>query len=238
MLEIKNVSVSAGEKKILKNVSLRVENGKKVVLMGPNGSGKSTLCKAIMGDPAYKIEGGSVLLDGVDITRLRTDEKALLGLFMIFQEPEGIDGLNAMRFLRSAYSKRTKNMDDFQSKLSAISEKINMNKELLSKELNVTLSGGEKKKLEMLQMLLLDPKYALVDEFDSGLDIDSVKLISNSINSAPSGFLIVTHNPAVLKRLKVDEINVIKDGEIIASGGANMVEKIEREGFLWTEKKL
>lgn len=238
MLEIKNLSVNAGEKKILDNVSLSIQNGKKVVLMGPNGSGKSTLCKVLMGDPSYSITSGSLFLDGEDITKLRPDEKVLKGLFLIFQEPEGIDGLSTMRFLRAAYSKISHNMDNFQKELNSIADKIKFNKELLSKELNVTLSGGEKKKLEMLQLLLFNPKYSLVDEFDSGLDIDSVKLISETINNSRTGFLIVTHNPTVFKHLKVDEVNIIRNGRIIASGGMEVANKIEKEGFTWMEKEL
>lgn len=237
MLEIRALCVNAGDKQILKDVNLKLEQGKKTVLMGPNGSGKSTMCKALMGDPSYSIVSGKVHVDGKDVTNLSPNEKVKDGLFMVFQEPEGVDGLNVLRFLRTAYNKRFPERKDFLERLNSIISLIGFNRELLTKELNITLSGGEKKKLEVLQMLLFEPKYALIDEFDSGLDIDGVKSISKIINDSKSGFLIVTHNPVVFKHLKVDEVNVIKDGKIIASGGADMIQTIEKEGFLWAQKK-
>ncbi len=235
MLEINGLSVSAEDKQILKGVDLRVEPGKRIVLMGPNGSGKSTICKSIMGDPSYRIMGGSITLDGEDITALPTNEKAKKRLFMIFQEPEEIEGLTASRFLRTTYSKLVGDMADFQKRLESAREELKLDKDILSKSLNVTASGGEKKKLEMLQMLMLRPKYALIDEFDSGLDVDSVKKISQLINTSEAGFLIVTHNPAVFKHLKIDAVNVIRDGRIIASGGREIVNRIEKEGFIWAD---
>lgn len=233
MLEIKNISVNAGEKKILKDVSLKIQDGKKVVLMGPNGSGKSTFCKAVMGDPSYALASGSIILDGEDISRIAPDEKSKRGLFLAFQEPEGISGLNILRFLRSAYGKIHPGSEDFMEKLDKFIGKIGLNKELLSKELNVTLSGGEKKKLEVLQMLLFSPKFALIDEFDSGLDLDSIRLISNIINSSTGGFLIVSHNPKVFDTINIDQAHVIKDGKIVASGGKELISRIEQEGFKW-----
>jgi Fe-S cluster assembly ATP-binding protein len=237
MFEVTNLSVSAREKQILREVSLKIGDGKKIVLMGPNGSGKSTMCKTLMGDPSYLVTNGSVNLNGKNITNLPPNEKVKEGLFMVFQEPEGVDGLNILRFLRTAYNKRFPDSKDFLEKLNSIISHIDFNRELLTKELNITLSGGEKKKLEVLQLLLFNPKYALIDEFDSGLDIDGVKAISKIINESKSGFLIVTHNPVVFRYLKVDEVNIIKDGRIIASGGVDLIQKIEKDGFLWAEKK-
>ncbi len=234
MLEIKDFSVFAADKQIIKNIDIRIEKGEHVVLMGPNGSGKSTVCKSIMGDPSYRVANGKILLDGEDITKMPTDEKAKKGLFMVFQEPEEVEGLNVTRLLRSSYSKLTGNASDFQKKLEGARSEINLDKELLSKNLNVTLSGGEKKKLEILQMLMLGPKYALIDEFDSGLDVDSVKRISQIINKSDAGFLIVTHNPAVFRHLDVGVVNIIRDGKIIATGGPELAQKIEKEGFAWT----
>ena len=233
MLQLKDLHVSVGDKRILQNVNLSIDKGRRTVLMGPNGSGKSTVCKSVMGDPAYTLERGSVILDGEDITSLTPDEKAKKGLFMVFQEPENIDGLNVTRFLRSTYSRLKGNVENFSKRLEAAREEVRLGKDQLSKSLNVTASGGEKKKLEILQMLLLEPKYALIDEFDSGLDVDSVKKISEIINNSECGFLIVTHNPAVFKHLHIDEVNVIRDGAIVATGGLDLVQKIEKEGFTW-----
>ncbi|MCL4401001.1 ATP-binding cassette domain-containing protein [Candidatus Parvarchaeota archaeon] len=158
MFEVTNLSVSAREKQILTEVSLKIGDGKKIVLMGPNGSGKSTMCKTLMGDPSYLVTNGSVNLNGKNITNLPPNEKVKEGLFMVFQEPEGVDGLNILRFLRTAYNKRFPDSKDFLEKLNSIISHIDFNRELLTKELNITLSGGEKKKLEVLQLLLFNPK--------------------------------------------------------------------------------
>jgi Fe-S cluster assembly ATP-binding protein len=235
MLRIKDLTVFAGDRKILQNVNLSIDRGKRTILMGPNGSGKSTVCKSVMGDSDYTLERGSITLDEEDVTLLTPDEKAKKGMFMVFQEPEDIDGLNVTRFLRATYSKLKGNVEDFSKRLEAAREEVRLNKDQLSKSLNVTASGGEKKKLEILQMLLFEPKYALIDEFDSGLDVDSVKKISGIINKSECGFLIVTHNPAVFKYLNVDEVDVIRDGKIIATGGLDLADKIEKQGFTWKD---
>ncbi len=238
MLSIRGLVAKAGDKEILHGVDLDIEANSKAVLMGLNGSGKSTLCKTVMGDPSYTIESGSIILDGEDIAGLPPNEKAKRGLFMAFQEPEEVEGLSALRFMRSTYLKLTgKKGEDFLKKLETAKEKIPFNKELLVKSLNVTASGGEKKKLEMLQMLVLDPKYALIDEFDSGLDIDSIKRISEVLNNSQAGLLIITHNPSVLNYLKADSVHIIDNGRIIVSGGSELAKKIEKEGFIWTQKK-
>ncbi len=238
MLNIRNLVVRAGDKEIIHSISLDIEAGKRVILMGPNGSGKSTLCKSLMGDPSYIISNGSVTLDEEDITQLPPNEKAKKGLFMAFQEPEEVDGLSALRFMRAAYLKLTgKKGEEFLKRLEAAKEEIPLKDELLAKSLNLTASGGEKKKLEMLQMLVFCPKYALIDEFDSGLDIDSIKKISDVLNRSDAGFLIVTHNPAVLNHLKADTVHIIDNGRIIQSGGSELAKKIEKEGFVWAQKK-
>lgn len=234
MLEINDINVLAGEKRILHDVTLKVEPKKRMVLMGPNGSGKSTVCKSIMGDPSYRLTSGGIVMDGEDITKLPTDEKAKRGLFMVFQEPEEVDGLNVTRFLRSTYLKLTGGVGEFQKNLEAARTEMDLDKELLSRNLNVASSGGEKKKLEILQMLMLRPKYALIDEFDSGLDVDSVKRVSQLINKSDAGFLIVTHNPSVFKHLNIDTVNIIRDGKIIATGGPELAQRVEKEGFAWT----
>ncbi len=235
MLEIRDLSVSVGDKQILNKVSLFMELGKKIILMGPNGSGKSTVCKTLMGDTSYSVTSGSIILDGENITKLPANEKSKKGLFMIFQEPQGVEGLNSLRFVRAAYQKMKGSASDFSQNLDAVVKKMNFDREILSRNLNTTSSGGEKKKLEVLQMLLFKPKYALVDEFDSGLDVDSLKSISELINESDSGFLIVTHNPTVFKYLNVDQVNIIKNGRIEASGGKEMAAKIEKEGFVWMD---
>ncbi len=235
MLEIRDLSVSVGDKQILNKVDLFIGSGKKIILMGPNGSGKSTVCKSLMGDPAYTMTSGKVLLDGEDITKLPPNEKSKKGLFMIFQEPQDVEGLNSLRFVRAAYQKMMGSASDFSQNLDSVVKKMNFDREILSRNLNTTSSGGEKKKLEVLQMLLFRPKYALVDEFDSGLDVDSLKSVSELINGSDSGFLIVTHNPAVFKYLNVDQVNIIKNGRIEASGGKEMAAKIEKDGFVWMD---
>ncbi|MCL5009969.1 MAG: Fe-S cluster assembly ATPase SufC [Candidatus Parvarchaeota archaeon] len=238
MLEIEDLQVNAGEKQIIHDINITVESGKIVVLMGPNGSGKSTLCKSIMGDPSYHITKGRVKLDGEDITSITTYEKAKHGLFMVFQEPEEIDGLSALRFMRSAYLKLTnKKGDDFLKRLEEAKKMVQIKEDLLANSLNTTASGGEKKKLEILQMIIFGPKYALIDEFDSGLDVDSIKKISKIINELGIGSLVVTHNPAVLNHLNVDTVHIINNGGIVASGGPELANRIEKEGFAWAQKK-
>jgi len=230
-LKVKDLSVEIDGKEIVREISFEINKGDKVALMGPNGSGKSTICKVIMGDKSYKVKNGEIIINGENITKEGPDIRAKKGLFMVFQEPEGIEGLNALRLMRSSYSKMFGNVNDFTKEINELTKKINIDSSLLTKDINLNESGGEKKKLEILQMLLLKPKFALIDEFDSGLDVDSVKLISDLINKSEFGALIITHNPNVFNYLKIDKVLVLEAGKIKLSGGKEILDRISKEGY-------
>lgn len=237
LLEIKDLHVNAEEKEILKGLNLEIGKGEIHVVMGPNGAGKSTLANAIFNNPQYTKISGSILFEGEDITTAKTDEIARKGVFMSFQAPEEIPGVSVENFLRFAKSKLTgeqvkafafrKEMKDYMSKLK-------MNQTYARRELNVGFSGGEKKKNEILQLLMLNPKLAILDETDSGLDVDAVKTVSEGIKmfkNEENSVLIITHNAKILNELEVDYVHVLVDGKIVTTGGNELIEKIEKEGF-------
>ncbi|MBU2503520.1 MAG: Fe-S cluster assembly ATPase SufC [Nanoarchaeota archaeon] len=236
-LEIKNLHVKHEGKEILKGVNLRLENGKVHALMGPNGSGKTTLAETFMGNPKYKITKGQILLDGKDITNLRADKKAKLGLFLSFQNPVTISGVTVSNFLRQAYNsihKEKLSLLEFRKLLDEKRELLNIPSEFLSRYLNEGFSGGEKKKLEILQLLVLNPKVAILDETDSGLDIDSLKIVSQGISNFMTPekiILIITHYKRILEYVKPDKVFILIDGKIVSSGGAELVNKLEKEGY-------
>ena len=237
LLEIKNLNVNAEEKQILKGIDLTINKGEVHVIMGPNGSGKTTTANAILNNPAYTKTEGSIFLDGEDITDLKTDEIARKGVFMSFQLPEEIPGVSVANFLKYAKNKVTGKpvkIFQFKDELKKYMEDLNMNPENIERSLNVGFSGGEKKKNEILQMLVLNPKLAILDETDSGLDVDAVRTVSKGIEmfkNDENAVLIITHNMRILENLKVDFVHVLIDGKIVTTGGEEIIKDIELNGF-------
>jgi len=237
LLEIKDLKVNAEDKEILKGIDLTINKGEVHVIMGPNGSGKTTTANAILNNPAYSKVGGSIVFDGEDITDLRTDEIARKGVFMSFQLPEEIPGVSVANFLKYAKNKVTGKpvkIFQFKDELKKYMEDLNMNPESIERSLNVGFSGGEKKKNEILQMLVLNPKLAILDETDSGLDVDAIKTVSKGIEmfkNDENAVLIITHNMRILENLKVDYVHVLIDGKIVTTGGDEIIKDIEENGF-------
>ena len=237
LLEIKDLYVNAGEKEILKGLNLNIKKGETHVIMGPNGAGKSTLANVILNNPQYKKIEGQVMFDGDDISNMPTHEIAQKGVFMSFQSPEEIPGISTMNFLKYAKNKITgKPVKIFELKKEVEKdiEELNMNKNLIERNLNVGFSGGEKKKNEILQMLVLNPKLAILDETDSGLDVDAIRTVSKGIqmyHNKNNGVLIITHNPRILENLKVDYVHILVNGKIVKTGDMSLAEEIENNGY-------
>ena len=238
LLEIKGLSASAEEKEILHGVSLFIDGGETHVLMGPNGAGKSTLGSTIMGSPEYNVSSGSILLDGEDITELSTDKRAKKGIFLSFQSPIEIPGITLSEFLRNALEQTTgKHMKlwDFKKKLKAAMDLLDMDPSYADRDLNVGFSGGEKKKAEILQLLILQPRLAILDETDSGLDVDAVRTVSKGIDEykkqTGGSLLVITHNTKILDALTVDKTHILADGKVAAEGGGELVEEVISSGF-------
>ena len=237
-LEIKDLHVGVGGKTILNGINLVVNSGEFHVLMGPNGSGKTTLAKAIMGYPGLEISKGDILIDRNSILKLSPDKRAKLGLFLQFQNPVEIDGVGFVNFLRSALESKTDgtvNMREFMENIKAYSEKLKIDNGVIGRSLNKGFSGGEKKKAEILQMAVLKPGIAILDEPDSGLDIDAVKVVAENINELATknsmGLLVITHYSRVLKYMKPQFVHVISDGRIIKEGGVELVGELEASGY-------
>ena len=237
LLEIKDLYVNAGEKEILKGLNLNIKKGETHVIMGPNGAGKSTLANVILNNPQYKKIKGQVMFDGDDISNLPTHEIAQKGVFMSFQSPEEIPGISTMNFLKYAKNKITgKPVKIFELKKEVEKdiEELNMNKNLIERNLNVGFSGREKKKNEILQMLVLNPKLAILDETDSGLDVDAIRTVSKGIqmyHNKNNGVLIITHNTRILENLKVDYVHILVNGKIVKTGDMSLAEEIENNGY-------
>ncbi len=238
-LEIKDLHVAVERKEILKGVSLTFHSGKVHVLMGPNGAGKSTLANAIMGHPKYTITQGQILLDGKDITQLSVDARAKAGLFLSFQYPTEIAGIKLTHFLRTIVNNRREkklSVMEFQKVLSQQMNLLHIDSAFVKRYLNEGFSGGEKKKSEILQLMLLEPKFALLDETDSGLDVDGIKIVAEGINAARArnkelSVIVITHYIRFLDYLKPDEVSVLHQGKIIKQGTASLAAEIEKEGF-------
>lgn len=236
MLKVEDLHVSVAGKEIVMGVSFSLEKGKTYAIMGPNGSGKSSLCNALMGNPNY-VATGRIVLDGKDISGLRTDERAKLGMFMSFQNPEEIEGVELEALMRRASGPADKkeeirNWALVKEKIRKGSEKLGLKAE--KRDLNVGFSGGEKKKAEIVQMEILRPKLVLLDEIDSGLDVDALKAVAKAINNMNDGertFLLVTHYSRILKYVKPDFVLIMKDGKIVKKNGPELVKKIEKEGY-------
>lgn len=238
LLEVKDLHVEAAEKEILHGVNLSLGRDETHVLMGPNGTGKSTLGYAITGNPAYRVTGGSILFEGEDITDMPVNERARRGIFLSFQNPLEVPGVTLSNFIRSALENKSGNrlrLWDFKKKLAQTMELLEMDKSYAQRDLNVGFSGGEKKKAEILQMLMLEPKLAILDETDSGLDVDAVRIVSRGVQlyreRQHGTVLIITHSTRILEALTVDRTHVMENGVIVKDGGAELVDRINREGF-------
>lgn len=240
---IKNLHVNVGDKEILKGLNLEIKEGETLALLGPNGNGKSTLLHTIMGNPRYKVLEGEILLDGQDILHLATDERSRLGIFLAMQNPSEVTGVNNADFLKAAINAhRTSSirLGEFYKKLDEAYKTMHIPFEFSSRNLNEGFSGGEKKKNEILQMLLLDPKFTLLDEIDSGLDVDAINIVANVIKcrqDAGKGFLVISHYARLYDLINVDRVAVIIDGKIVAHGGRELIKKIDQEGYEWLEKE-
>ena len=235
-LEVKDLLVSVEGKKVLKGVSLKVEAGEVVALMGPNGSGKSSLAYALAGHPSYEVTGGEMVLDGTSLVGKLADERAKLGLFLAFQYPMAIDGVSVREILLTALRSRGAKVSalDVKKKLEEEAEKIGVSKELLKRGLNEGFSGGEKKKMEVLQMKLLAPKYVVMDETDSGLDIDALKVVALRAKEEAergAGVLVITHYKRIFRYLTPNRVLVMKNGKVVIEGGGELVEKLEKTGY-------
>ena len=239
-LEINNLKVNLGDKEIVKGITMNIEKGSIAVIMGPNGSGKSTLAQGLMGHPSYTVSG-EISLCGENIAELPPDEKSKKGLFLSFQYPMEINGVTISNFLRSAINARRDKKDpikllDFNKSLKEKMELLHIPKEFTSRYVNEGFSGGEKKKMEILQMAMLDPKIGILDETDSGLDIDALKKVCESINSLKEKnpdltLLIITHYQRILNYLKPDKVYIMIDGKIVKEGGHELVHEIEEKGY-------
>jgi Fe-S cluster assembly ATP-binding protein len=238
LLEVKNLKVSVDGTTILNGLNLSVGEGEVHVLMGPNGAGKSTLVNTIMGHPQYKVEEGSIVFDGKDITHAPANERAKAGLFLSFQNPEEVPGVTLESFMRTsrlAMTGKPVKLFAYKKELAEKMQMLNMDAEYASRYLNVGFSGGEKKKSEILQMLMSNPKLAILDETDSGLDVDAVRTVSqgveNYMNDGQHSLLIITHNTKILEALTVDYVHILMDGRIVRTGDSSLVDEINRNGF-------
>lgn len=238
MLVIKNLYAKAKDgKEILKGLDLEIKKGEIHVIMGPNGSGKSTLSNVILNNPKYEITSGEIYFENELINNLKTNEIAKKGIFMSFQTPVEVEGVKISEFLKTAknsISDERVNLFKFITNLEENMDKLSIKKDFINRELNVGFSGGEKKKNEILQLLTLNPKLAILDETDSGLDIDAIKVVSNGINlfkNENNSVIIITHNAKILENLKVDYVHVLVNGKIVKTGDASLAAEIDKNGF-------
>jgi Fe-S cluster assembly ATP-binding protein len=244
LLEIKNLHVALEDgTEIVKGVDLSIEGGEVHAVMGPNGSGKSTLAYALMGHPAYEVTDGEILFDGENLVELEADERAQRGLFLAFQYPHAVPGVTVTNFLRSAINsirKAKAGQDDpipipeFRKELLARMEELKVSRELAQRYINDGFSGGERKKMEMLQLAMLKPRMAVLDETDTGLDIDALKVVGSGVQQLVGpdmGALVITHYPRILGYIKPDFVHVFAGGRIVAEGGPELAEELEREGY-------
>ncbi|CDE84775.1 feS assembly ATPase SufC [Coraliomargarita sp. CAG:312] len=243
-LEIKNLVVSVGGKNVVDGLSLAVPAGEVHAVMGPNGTGKSSLSKAIAGHPDYKIESGDVLMNGESLVGLPPDEIARKGFFLAFQYPVSIPGVSIANFIRACLSARlpegeTINAVEYYKELYSKMDELKMSRSFTSRSVNDGFSGGEKKRCDILQMLMLKPKFAILDETDSGLDIDALRIVSEGVNAARSpgiGMLLITHYHRLLEYIKPDKVHVMSGGKIVKSGGAELAVELEQKGYDWIKE--
>ena len=238
LLQVRNLHVNVGEIEILHGIDLDIRPGEVHVLMGPNGAGKSTLGHAIMGNPAYDITDGTIVFNGNDITEESTDRRAKAGLFLSFQNPIEVPGISLSNFIRNAQEERSGQrvrLFRFRKQLESNVESLNMDKSYLDRDLNVGFSGGEKKKSEILQLLTLNPLLAILDETDSGLDVDAVRTVSEGVRTymkqQDRALLIITHSTRILESLKVDYTHILVDGRLVTTGDASLIDDVNENGF-------
>ena len=242
LLDVRHVSVDINEKSVLHGIDLKINKGETHVFMGPNGAGKSTLGNTLMGNPVYTLTEGKIIFDGKDLTEEKTDVRAKAGMFLSFQNPLEVPGISLETFIRSALQQRTGErikLFQFQKDLQAAMKLLNMDASYASRDLNVGFSGGERKKSEILQLLMLKPKFAILDETDSGLDVDAVRTVSKGIEAYKQNggtLLIITHSTKILESLTVDFTHVLVKGKIVKTGDASLVDEINKNGFERFEK--
>jgi Fe-S cluster assembly ATP-binding protein len=248
-LKIENLHVAAGDKQILKGVDLHVRAGEFHALMGPNGSGKSTLANAIMGHPNFEVTDGRILFDGEDITEADPDERSRAGLFMAFQYPVAIPGVTVAKYLRMVINAHREgrgeaaiSLKDFRKTVEAAMEMTKVPREFSNRYLNEGFSGGEKKRMEILQLALQEPKLAVLDETDSGLDIDALNTVANGVNrvaeGSDMGVLIITHYQRILHIVKPQFVHIMFEGRIVKEGGPELVEQLEKQGYGWIREEV
>lgn len=247
VLSIKDLHVAIGDKEILKGINLTINTGETHALMGPNGNGKSTLLGTIMGHPKYKVTQGTITLDGEDVLSMSVDERSRKGLFLGMQYPQEIPGVTNSDFLRSAMNARREkplSLYQFIKAMDHATEDLEMDGNLADRYLNEGFSGGEKKRNEILQMKLLEPKFALLDEIDSGLDVDALRIVADNINEMREtkkedfGLVMVSHYERLYELVKPTHVHVLVDGNIVVEGGFELIEKINNEGYEWVKKEL
>ena len=241
ILEIKNAELSINNKKILKGLSLNVNEGETHAIMGPNGSGKSTLSYMLAGRDGYELDNGSITFDNIDLTPLPPDERSNLGLFLAFQYPVELPGVSSTNFLREIFNSRKKYLGenelshlDFIKHLRKVAENLSIKDEMLKRYVNFGFSGGEKKRFEILQMALLNPKISVLDETDSGLDVDALKIVSEGVNNLKdkkNAVVVITHYQRLLDYIKPDIVHIMSDGKIIKSGDADLALYVEKNGY-------
>jgi Fe-S cluster assembly ATP-binding protein len=243
-LEIQNLHVRTEEREILHGVDLVIEKGETHALMGPNGSGKSTLANTLMGNPTYEITEGKILLDGDDITEADPDDRAKAGLFLAFQYPVSIPGVSVANFLRTAVNAKREEpikVKEFGQLLKKNMEVLRVEREFTSRYLNDGFSGGEKKRAEILQMAMLEPSYAVLDETDSGLDIDALRIVSDGVNALRGpdmGSLIITHYTRILGYVRPDFVHIMLNGRIVQQGGPELADTLEEKGYDWVREEV
>jgi len=243
-LEIRNLHATVGDQPILKGINLTVARGELHAIMGPNGNGKSTLAKVIVGDPEYTVTEGEILVDGQNILEMEPDERARLGVFLAFQYPVEIPGVTIANFLRLAMQARKAegeevSFTEFYGKLQSALKTLEWDESIVERYLNAGFSGGEKKRNEILQMLMLEPNYIIMDETDSGLDVDALKIVSKGVNSMRGenlGGLIITHYQRLLDYIVPDKVHIILDGKVVQTGGPELAKKMDTEGYDWVKE--
>ena len=248
MLKIENLHASIGDKEILKGISLTVNKGEIHAIMGPNGSGKSTLSSVLVGNPNYEVTGGSVTFEGEDLLELEPEERAHQGLFMSFQYPVEIPGVSMVNFMRAALNERRKAQgldpipaSEFLKLMKQKRELVELDSKLASRSVNEGFSGGEKKRNEIFQMAMLEPKLAILDETDSGLDIDALRIVAKGVNelrSPENATIVITHYQRLLDYIKPDFVHVLYKGRIVRSGGPELALELERRGYDWIKDEV
>ncbi len=248
MLEIKDLHISVGGKEILKGISLTIRDGEIHALMGQNGAGKSTLCNAIVGNPAYEVTRGSITFNGKDLLSMKPEERACEGIFLSFQQPVEIPGVSMVNFMRAALNAKRKHQGlepmsggDFLKMMREKRAVVEMDSNLASRSVNEGFSGGEKKRNEIFQMAMLEPKFSILDETDSGLDIDALRIVAegfNKLRTPETSALVITHYQRLLEYLKPDTVHVLIDGRIVKTGGFELATEIENKGFDWIKREM